>query len=133
MLVFDLRALASVAATVDDVLAPDDAVWEAHDRLPVAPVRVTGRLSSAGPGRFYFSGSIAGKARDQCRRCLQEVEVGVTERVQLLFAESGQDDADEPDVYEFDPRSYELDLRPAVREQWLLIAPAFVQCREDCA
>ena len=25
-----------------------------------------------------------------------------------------------------------LDLRPAVREEWLLAAPAFVLCREDC-
>jgi uncharacterized protein len=25
-----------------------------------------------------------------------------------------------------------LDLRAAVRETWLLTAPAYVQCREDC-
>jgi uncharacterized protein len=133
MLVFDLRDLASGAVTVDDVLPASDAVWQAADRLPVTDVRVTGRLSSAGPGRFYFSGSVTGTARDECRRCLQEVEMGVSEHVQLVFAEAGQDDADEADVFEFDPRSHELDLRPAVREQWLLIAPTFVQCREDCA
>ena len=26
----------------------------------------------------------------------------------------------------------DLDLRPALREQWLLAAPAFALCREDC-
>ena len=40
--------------------------------------------------------------------------------------------ADDPDVYVVDPRSIELDLRPALREQWLLAVPSFVQCREDC-
>jgi uncharacterized protein len=133
MLVFDLRALASVAATVDDVLPVGDPVWQDGDRRPAGDVRVVGRLSSAGPGRFYFSGSIAGAVRDECRRCLQEVEESVGERVQLVFAESGQEDADEPDVYEFDARMHELDLRPAIREQWLLIAPSYLQCRPDCA
>jgi len=133
MLVFDLRSLSSAAATVNDVLPATDPVWESGDRRPMAEVRVTGRLSSAGPGRFYFSGSIAGVVHDECRRCLQEVETPVGERVQLVFTEMGQDDADEPDVYEFDGRTHELDLRPAIREQWLLIVPSFAQCRVDCA
>jgi len=133
MLVFDLRSLASAAITVDDVLSTDDGVWTATDHKPAAGVRVTGRMSSAGPGRFYFSGQIAGTVHDDCRRCLRDVEARVGERVQLVFAESGADDTDDPDVYVFDPRTHELDMRPAVREQWLLAVPAFVQCREDCA
>jgi uncharacterized protein len=135
MLAFDLRALASAAAVVDDVLPSDDPVWKAEDRLPVDGVRVTGRLSVAGPGRLYFSGQISGRSRDACRRCLEDVETELTERVQMLFAASGaaDEDEDDPDVYLFDPRSYELELGPAVREQWLLAVPVFVQCREDCA
>ncbi|SRR5579883_534680 len=133
MLVFDLRALAAGAAVVDDVLSPADPVWEEHDRVPVEGVRVNGRLSAAGPGRFYFSGQIAGMTDDACRRCLTEVEIDVRERVQCLFAENGADDADDPDVYLFEPRSHEIDIRPAVREQWLLSVPPFTQCRDDCA
>lgn len=133
MLVFDLRDLASAAAAVDDVLPSTDAVWEETDRRPAEGLRVTGRLSSAGPGRFYFSGRIAGAAQDECRRCLQEVETAVDERVQLVFAEAGEDATDDPDVFEYDPRTHELDLRPAVREQWLLSVPAYAQCRDDCA
>lgn len=134
MLVFDLRTLASTAATVDDVLEPTDPIWASQPSPPAGAIRVTGRLSAAGLGRFYFSGQIAGPARDQCRRCLTDVKVDVAERVQWLFAETGSDDVDDdPDVYLFDPRARELDLRPGVREQWLLSVPAFVQCRDDCA
>lgn len=133
MLVFDLRDLASAAAAVDDVLPSTDPVWEEADRLPTEGVHVTGRLSSAGPGRFYFSGRVAGRSGGECRRCLQPVEMTVDERVQLVFAEMGEEAADDPDVFEFDPRTHELDLRPAVHEQWLLSVPAFAQCREDCA
>jgi uncharacterized protein len=133
MLVFDLRDLASTAATVDDALSSTDGVWETTDRRPADGVRVTGRLSTAGPGRFYFSGQIAGSAPDECRRCLKDVETAVRERVQLVFAETGEDAADDPDVCAFDPRTHELDLRPAIREQWLLAVPTFAQCRDDCA
>lgn len=90
---------------------------------------VTGRLSSAGSDRFYFSGHLEGVARDACRRCLVDVETPVREDVHLLFAESGGEDEEDPDVYAIDAREYDLDLRPAIREQWLLAVPALVVCR----
>ena len=135
MLAFDLRTLAVTAAAVDGVLPANDPVWQEGDRQPAGGVQVTGRLSVGGSRPVLFQRrdrrsscvmNAAGASRRSRFRC--------RERVQWLFAESGVDDADDdPDVYVFDPRAQELDIRPAVREQWLLNAPAFVQCREDCA
>jgi uncharacterized protein len=135
MLAFDLRSLVHTAATVDGVLSASDPVWKPEDRVPAGGVHLTGRLSAAGPGRFYFSGEIAGTAHDDCRRCLEGVDTKLAERVRMLFAQSGVDEEEEedPDVYLFDPRAHDLDLREAVREQWLLIVPTFVQCKDDCA
>ena len=134
MLSFDLRTLESNAARVDAVLATSDGVWLDSDVKPTEGVHVTGRLSAAGPGRFYFSGQLAGTSRDSCRRCLVEVDTNVSDDVHLLFAESGGDDdeVEDPDVFLIDAREYHLDLRPAMREQWLLAVPALVTCREDC-
>ncbi|MFL5575403.1 MAG: YceD family protein [Gemmatimonadaceae bacterium] len=134
MLSFDIRALESQAIQVDDVLAPDDPVWVEGDPVPAAPVRVRGRLSTAGAGRFYFSGDLAGRLNAECRRCLTDVAAEVAERgVHLLFVESDDDEtADDPDVYLLEPRARELDLRPAIREHWLLTVPGFVECRPDC-
>lgn len=134
MLSFDLRTLEAHAIQVDDVLAPDDPVWLEGDGRPVGDLAVTGRLSAAGPGRFYFSGHIEGTSQDGCRRCLTEVATIVEEDVHLLFAESDGDDEvlDDPDVYVIEGRDAELDLRPAMREQWLLAVPALVTCRDDC-
>jgi uncharacterized protein len=135
MLVFDLRSLTAAAATVDDVLPSTDPVWQPDDSLPRKGVSVQGRLSGAGSGRFYFSGQISGVSHAECRRCLAPVDSVVSEHVQLLFAEAGaeDDEANDPDVSIFDPRTHELDMRPAIREQWLLSIPTFIQCREDCA
>lgn len=132
MLSFDLRSLETAAARVDAELAPDDPIWEEADLKPERPVRVNGRLSSAGDGKFYFSGRISGTTGMQCRRCLEPVTASVSEEAHFIFAESGSDEAEDPDVYLYDPHVQKLDLRPAVRESWLLAAPAFLQCRDDC-
>lgn len=132
MLSFDIRSLESQAAQVDGQLAPEDPVWQDGDARPSSPILVEGRLSAAGPSRFYFSGRLAGEAEIPCRRCLTEVGVQVEEEAHFIFSSEGGDTADDPDVYPFDPNAPSLDMRPAVREAWLLAAPAFVLCREDC-
>jgi len=132
MLSIDIRSLESQAAVIEGVLAADDAVWEAGEIRPSEGVRVTGRLSRAGGNRYYFSGRIAGSQQLTCRRCLKPAEVEVREAVHLLFAEPGAEGADDPDVFVIPPHARELDLRPAIREQWLLAVPTFVQCSEEC-
>ena len=132
MLSFDIRSLESQAAHVDGRLSPEDPVWEVGDLRPVEPLKVQGRLSAAGTSRFYFSGRIKGLTEIPCRRCLTDVTVGVDEEAHFIFSSEGEDAADDPDVYPFDPTAVSLDLRPAVREAWLLAVPGFALCREDC-
>lgn len=132
MLSFDLRSLETKAAHVDGSVQPDDPIWEEADFRPAGPIRVTGRLSAAGDGRFYFAGRMEGRVELPCRRCLEDVSVEVSEDVHFLLAEMGAEEADDPEVFLFDPNARSRDLRSAVRETWLLTAPAFVQCRDDC-
>ena len=132
MLSFDIRSLESQAAHVDGQLGTDDPVWEDGDLRPTSSIKVEGRLSSAGPSRFYFSGRISGKTEMSCRRCLTEVGASVDEEAHFIFSSEGDDSSDDPDVFPFDEHAHNLDLRPAVRELWLLSVPGFVLCREDC-
>ncbi len=132
MLCFDIRELETQAVQVDGALGAADPIWEDGDAVPSGDIRVTGRLSAAGPGRFYWHGHIAGTAVMPCRRCLTETSVSVEDEGHLIFAVAGGEEAEDPDVYLFGPRDKELDLRPAVRELWLLNAPVYALCREDC-
>ena len=68
----------------------------------------------------------------ECRRCLTDVQLDVSDELQLLFAQAGLEEADEDDVIPIPPGARELDLRPAVREEWLLSVPAYALCREGC-
>lgn len=129
---FDKRAIEAKAAVVDDALATDDPVWQPNDPRPSQPVEVAGRLSAAGGGRFYWHGRITGDAVMSCRRCLAEAAVHVHDEAHVIFAESDSDEADDPDVQLLDERSNQIDLRPMVREQWLLNVPSYAVCREDC-
>src|SRR6476646_954053 len=120
MLSFDIRSLETHAAVVDEQLSATDAVWEEGDPLPVGSVHVTGRLSSAGPGRFYWHGRIEGDVALSCNRCLEGASGHVSDETHIIFAQGGDEDTDDPDVYQLDQNAVELDLRPAIREEWLL-------------
>jgi len=135
MLSFDIRSLDRGGVTVEAVLSPSDDVWMADDpQRPVGEgIRVTGRVSPAGTGRYYFSGHLAGATAHECRRCLVPVQTDVAFDVHVLFAEAGGEDDDDPDVFPLGGKQGdEIDLRPAVREQWLLEVSPFAVCRPDC-
>jgi uncharacterized protein len=132
MLHYDIRELERQAVHVDGELSPDDPVWVDGDTLPATPVRASGRLSAAGSGRYYWSGEIAGQANMACRRCLTELSVPVREDVHVLFVEAGDEVAVDPDAVRLPPHAQVIDLRPSVREQWLLGVPSFALCDEAC-
>ena len=132
MLSFDIRSLESHAVVVDEELPATDPVWEEDDPKPTGAVHVTGRLSAAGPGRFYWHGRIEGDIALSCNRCLEDTQAHVSDESHIIFAESGDESVEDPDVYLLDPNERELDLRAAIREEWLLVAPSFALCREDC-
>ena len=88
MLSFDIRSLQAHAAVVDEQLSADDSVWEPDDPKPTTAVHVTGRLSAAGPGRFYWHGRIEGDVALACSRCLEDTTAHVSDETHVIFAES---------------------------------------------
>jgi uncharacterized protein len=132
MLSYDIRELERHGVQVAGELGADDPIWGDDDTRPVAPIRVTGRLSNAGSGRYYWSGRIEGIAEQECRRCLTDLSVDVAEDASAIFVEAGDDVSTDPDIYTLPPNAEKIDLRPVVRDQWVLSAPTFVLCREAC-
>lgn len=114
-------------------LAPDDPLLAEVDpgMTVVAPVRVKGRLSSAGEGKYYWRASLLTVVRAECRRCLEVVEVPVSASLGVIFAREG--DVQEGDgCYVIAARAKTLDLAEAVREEVLLALPQYVECSPDC-
>jgi len=95
------------------------------------PVAVSGQVSAAGPGAYYWQGRLETGVTLACRRCLAPVHRPVGADIGLLFTED-QSAADDPSVVVITPRSRTLDLAPALREELIFAVPEFVLCREDC-
>lgn len=124
----ELRA--GAVETVGEVPVDDPQLADAEARL-VEPLRVRGRLSSAGEGKVYWRVAFATTARMECRRCLAPVDVPVRESMGLVFATQGADEGDDS-CYLIPERTKVLDLTEALREEVLLALPRFVECRPDC-
>ena len=110
MLSFDIRSLEHHGVAVDGTLAPDDAIWQDQDPRPSGPLHVTGRLSNAGAGRYYWHGRIEGDVVMPCRRCLNDATAHVAGEEHVIFVDADDEEADNPDVYP-------LDARQAARQQ----------------
>lgn len=133
MLNLNLAAVSRGAVRVQGEIAPDDPIWEGANFVLLAPLRVDAEARSVGEG-VLVRGRLQTRLEMECRRCLTAVAREVDDTVDLLYEPlSGDDEAElAGEVYPLPERGTELDLRPAVREQFLLRVPEFVECREEC-
>jgi uncharacterized protein len=131
MLRIGLSALDQGPVDTEATVAPDDQLFAGLDFSLSEPVHITGQLSAAGPGSYYWRGKMHTAIEATCRRCLAGASLRVDTPVNILFTEDDQ--ADDPSVYPLEPRSRTVDLSTAIREELILAVPDYVLCREDCA
>jgi uncharacterized protein len=131
MLRVDLRELARAGAVeTRGELRQGDPALEGTDITLREPVTVDGRLQSIGEGRFYWQGRLRTVVQGECRRCLTPVATPVNLEIGALFTEDPE--AEDPDAYSVPPEGTEIDVTPAIREELVLAAPRYVECREGC-
>lgn len=131
MLRIALSEVRSGAVETNGEIAPDDALLATPGVTLLEPLVVSGRFSSAGGEKYYWKAAFHTVLRLECRRCLAPVELPLRQTLGLVF--SASDDTPEGDgVYLIPPRTQLLDLTEAVREEFLLAVPHFVECRPEC-
>jgi uncharacterized protein len=111
-------------------VATDDPLLAGVEFSLTQPVNVTGEVSAAGEGNFYWHGSLKTAVDGTCRRCLAGITVPVESPIGVLFTDDQQ--ADDASVYVIPPRSKALDLASALREELILAVPQFTLCRTGC-
>ena len=134
MLNLSLTAVSRGEVPVEGEISPDDPVWGDTDLALAEPLRVELRARSVGEG-ILVRGRMRTRLVLECRRCLTAVGYEIDDSVDLLF-EPMQDEAEEAalsgEVYPLPARGDQVDLLPALREQFLLRVPDYVVCGEDC-
>jgi len=128
-----LAAVSRGEVEVRGEVAPDDPLWDGTDLALQEPLRVELRAQPVGEG-ILVRGRMSTRLVLECRRCLKEVPTEVDASVDMLYEPLERLEADElgGEVYPIPPRSGELDLGPALREQLVLQVPDFVVCDEAC-
>lgn len=130
MLVVDLRRLGRERRfRLDGTISREAGVWQAEDARPESGLVARLDVQDVA-GDVLVQGTMEGALEVACRRCLEPVRVEIQEPLALLYrhgAEPGEEDS-----YPLPERGREIDLEPALREHWLLSAPAYVLCRDDC-
>lgn len=120
-------------ADLEAEIAPDDPLWEGMEVPFDGPVRVDLRAFEAGTGEVVVRGSVSGRIRRECRRCLEPVMDELDEDLTMVF--TGDDipeDQDDGDVRTFDANAAELDVAEAVREEVVLAIDPFIVCDPEC-
>ncbi len=131
MLRIDLAAVREGPVETAAHVAPDDPLVVESGIALASPLVVSGRLSSAGEGKYYWQARLATVVKRECRRCLAPVDVPLSESLGLVFV-AEEDYSGDDDCYVVPRRAATLDLSEAVREELLLAVPQFVECRDDC-
>ena len=131
MLRIDLAAVREGPVETASEVAADDPLIVGAGIALASPLVVTGRLSTAGEGKYYWQARLATVVQSECRRCLTPVRVPLAQSFALVFV-TEDEGAEEDDCYVVPARATTLDLSQAVREELILAVPQFVECRDDC-
>lgn len=120
-------------AELEAEIAPDDPLWEGMDVEFDGPVRLDLRASEAGTGEVVVRGSVAGRIRRECRRCLEPVMDELDEDLTMVFTDEDMPEEEhDGDVRTFDADAAQLDVAEAVREEVVLAIDPFIVCDPEC-
>jgi uncharacterized protein len=126
----DLRAVSAGPVETVAEISADDPLFDGVDFSLAAPVRIRGRLTQSGAGRYYWDAELRTVIEASCRRCLARVEVVIDSRLGVLFTEDPS--LEDAAAYPVAPAATELDVAGPVREELILAVPDYVLCRDDC-
>ena len=128
----DLRRLEDGPVEVRGEIAADDPVWRGSGLKLTGPVTCAATAEGARTRGVRVRGRLSGRVDRACRRCLKPVELTIAEEFDLLFDPKTSRIEEDLKVYALDASAEELDLKPALRERFMLAAPAYAVCRQDC-
>jgi uncharacterized protein len=134
MLLLDLARLDREGTLrVEGEIPPDDPLWKDTGVRQKAPLRVDLQASESASGEVVVRGVVEGTLANECRRCLDPVDVPLREEVTFVYAPpdvlGGEDDGE---IRVLPPDEVELDLAEPIRDEVFLVAPAYTLCDPEC-
>ncbi len=117
---------------VEGFLEPDQHSFEGCAFVLEKPLHVVLTAMWAGSGEVVLRGRFKGSVAQACRRCLEPVERTVDAEITMIFAPSELLEDDDQETRRIEPSQRKVDLGPHLRDELIMSAPMYVECREDC-
>lgn len=133
MLIIDLRRLDQAPVEVSAVISSDDPFWDGTGVELAAPFEARATAEGSATRGVWVRGAFAGTTRAACRRCLEPLELAISEEFDWLFDPNTSETEADLALYALDPDADELDLSEPLRERFLLAIPAFPSCPDACS
>ncbi|NIR42967.1 MAG: DUF177 domain-containing protein [Gemmatimonadetes bacterium] len=115
------------------MIADDHPGWSGTDVELGGSLNVEATAEGSPTRGIWVRGSLKGRLKTACRRCLEPLELDISESFHMLFDPKTAEGEGDLDLYGFDAGADELDLRPHLIERFLLLVPAFPECAAGCA
>jgi uncharacterized protein len=135
MLKLDLPRLEREGSrSFEALVPPDDPLWQGSDLRFDDDVFVRGRATVSGTGEIVVRVEVEGTRVAECRRCLKPVRTPMKYETMFVFAEpDGSGFIEGSDLRPLAADVLELELVDPLREELILSADRWVECRDDCA
>jgi uncharacterized protein len=118
---------------IQAAIPPDDPSWKGTEFRFSTPLAITGQAQLITSGEVLVRLHLLGQVAQECRRCLDGVEVPVEEELNLLYVPPVENpDELEDGVRILPDRVRELELGEAIREELILRHWPYALCKEDC-
>ena len=108
------------------------ALWEGSGVEWDGSVEVKLTASLAGSGEIVVRGSLDGRLKQECRRCLEPVGSEVGHELTLVFVSADEKGAEDDDGVHVYGQGTEIDLSNSVREEVVFAVDPYVICKSDC-
>ena len=134
MLTIDLARLEREGSLeIQAGIPPDDPSWEGTELRFSAPLSGSGGVQWITSGEVVAHVTLRGSLEQECRRCLEPVDVPMSEDLYLVYAppREGAEEGDE-ETRPLPTDSSVLRLGEAIREEVILSQWPFALCRTDC-
>ena len=120
------------SVAVEASIPAEDGLWDGAGLLWDGDVVVKLQATFAGTGEVVARGTVEGRLRQECRRCLRAVDTPYVQDLTLVFVSDGSEEDGDGGAYGFDADQAELDLGEAVREEVVLAVNPYVVCDPEC-
>ena len=113
-------------------LPATSALWEGSGVEWDGSVEVKLTASLAGSGEIVVRGSLDGRLKQECRRCIEPVGGEMGHELTLVFVAADKEGAEEDDGVHVYGEGTEIDLSNAIREEVVFAVDPYVICKSDC-